>query len=296
MTTAPAIRTAWQPLTFRGVAAFAHTRWERLVAVQFCVALLSAGIMAGFFQFAWVPSIRGAINRLPDQGAVRDGILRWNGPAPERFGQGGFVSFLVDPENSGQLGQADDVELIFTRSRLWIRSLFGYASVPYPLGAVPLNRPELEPWWGAWSPAILTLITVGGVGGLMGVWWGLALLYMLPIRIIAFYADRPLTWGGAWRLAGAAVLPGALFMDVAILGYALRQLNLLQLLVACAGHFLVGWLFAAVSPARLPASAEKNGAETVPPANPFSPEPPPEPAPAPSPVKKKQGASPFAGE
>ena len=70
---------AWQPLTVRGVAAFASATLGRLLLVQFIVALLAAGTVVWFLHRAWFPMIGEAIRQLPPQGEIRSGRLDWPG-------------------------------------------------------------------------------------------------------------------------------------------------------------------------------------------------------------------------
>ena len=79
---------AWQPLTVRGVAAFASATLGRLLLVQFIVALLAAGTVVWFLQRAWFPTIGEAIRQLPPQGEIRSGRLDWPGPSPVASGGG----------------------------------------------------------------------------------------------------------------------------------------------------------------------------------------------------------------
>ena len=260
---------AWQPLTFGGVAAFAQAPFGRLLFVQFIVALLAAGSIVFYFRIGWNSPIQQAIDQLPAQGEIAQGELRWTGPAPLRLGEGTFVSFVLDPENSGELGQAADMEWILTRRELRLRSLFGYLSFAYPADwTISISRAELKPWWGAWQPTILTLLIAAVVIALFVSWWMLSAIYVLPVRLIAFYSDRKLSWAGAWRLAGAVLLPGAAFMSAAILAYGIHRLNLLQLLAAAVAHFVIGWVFVVAAPTCLPRlSLQTPGA--VRPRNPF---------------------------
>ncbi|MSU61073.1 MAG: hypothetical protein EXS31_01550 [Pedosphaera sp.] len=239
---------AWQPFTFAGVAAFATARTSRLLLVQGIVSLACAACMAVFFHAAWSNSISAAIEQLPDEGGIRNRELTWGGRGPQRLGAGTFLSFVIDPDGSGELGEAADVEFNLTRHELRIRSLFGYAALKYPGGVViPLTRAELQPWWGARRPIILGLVALGSVFWLLTMWCLLALIYSIPLRLIAFYRDRKLLFSEAWRLGGAAVLPAALFMSMALMGYLIHRLNFLQLLAAGVAHVLIGWLLAFVA-------------------------------------------------
>ncbi|MCI0534767.1 MAG: hypothetical protein L0Z50_06030, partial [Verrucomicrobiales bacterium] len=242
----------------------------RLGCAQFAVAVLSAAVVVVLFQMGWNPSICEAIEQLTEPAEIRQGELQWTGPAPQRLGRGSFVSFVVDPNNTGRLGDAADVEWILTRTGIRLRSLFGSAYFSYPANRViSLNRQELKPWWGAWRPVVYAGIVAACVGALFLIWWVLAALYVFPVRLISFYLDREVTWMSAWRLAGAAVLPGALFLDLAILGYALNRLNLLQLLGVVAAHFVVGWIYVIAGPAGLPGLKSSSGG-ALRPKNPFT--------------------------
>ena len=127
------------------------------------------------------------------------------------------------------------------------------------------NRQELDPMWGAWAPAILAVAAVLVVSGLMMAWGLLATAYCLPVWLIGFYADRTVDLPGSWRLAGATLMPGALFLSAAIFFYGLALLDLIHLIVAGALHLLLGWIYVVVSPFYLPKHAKAGG-----PANPFS--------------------------
>ena len=127
------------------------------------------------------------------------------------------------------------------------------------------NRTELGPWWGAWAPAILAMVAGLVVAGLMVSWACLATVYFLPAWLVGFFANRDLSLRGSWRLAGAALMPGALFMCAAIFLYGWGALDLVRLAVAAAVHWVMGWVYLFASPfclPRHPAAAAK--------ANPFA--------------------------
>jgi len=52
---------AWEPLTPRGVAAFARAKLGRLLLVQFIVALVAAASVGWFFDDGCFPTITAAI-------------------------------------------------------------------------------------------------------------------------------------------------------------------------------------------------------------------------------------------
>jgi hypothetical protein len=51
----------------------------------------------------------------------------------------------------------------------------------------------------------------------------------------------------SWRLAGAALMPGALLMTAAILLYGIGFLNLVSFGFIFGAHFLIGWIYLFVS-------------------------------------------------
>ena len=257
---------AWQPLTARGVAAFAHATLGRLLTVQFVVALLAAGTFVWFLHTAWFPQISEAIRQLPPQGELQSGRLEWQGASPSRLAEGRFLAVIVDLDHTGEARSPAHVQVEFGRTDCMIFSLFGYVQVAYPRGlAVAFNRTELGPWWGAWAPPILAISAGLVVVGLMVTWACLATVYSLPVWLIGFFANRDLSFRGSWRLGGAALMPGALFMCAVVFLYGCGGLDLVRLTVAGALHLVMGWVYLIISPSRLlrhPAAAEK--------ANPFA--------------------------
>src|SRR5512140_1083235 len=92
---------AWQPLTPRGVAAFADVSLGRLLPVQLVVALIVAGTGVWFLHTAWFPVITTAIRLLPDRGQIQAGRLDWQEPSPSVLAQGRFLAFVVDLRHEG---------------------------------------------------------------------------------------------------------------------------------------------------------------------------------------------------
>jgi hypothetical protein len=258
----------WQPLTRRGVAAFAPASVGRLLVVQFMVALLAAGTMVWFLRCAWCPVISEAISRLPAQGAISAGVLDWPGEAAVRLAENHFLALVVDPAHGGAIRSPAHLQVEFGRNDVEIISLGGYVRIPYQRGwRLRFNRTGLEPWWGAWGPALLALAGALAVGGLMLTWGLAAGLYCLPAWLAGFLGNRQLSLGGSWRLAGAALMPGALLMTGAILAYGLGALDLIQLAMAGAAHLLAGWVYLIAGVLSLPGHpAALRGAD-----NPFAP-------------------------
>jgi hypothetical protein len=123
----------------------------------------------------------------------------------------------------------------------------------YPKGwTIPLNRLKLDAWWGAWRPVIAVGIGLSVVAGLWLSWTLMAWVYAVVVRLVAFFWHRQLSLSGAWRLAMAALMPGALWMSAAISLYGLRQMDLTGWLFAFGLHFVIGWIYLLGAPLRLP--------------------------------------------
>ncbi len=239
---------AFLPLTPMGAAAFTQASFTRLWVVQFIFALLISVVLTWFLATAWFPQVTKAVQQLPETGKIDDGKLVWSEPSPQILSENRFLALVVDLTHSGQARSTAHVQLEFGATDLVVFSIFGNCTFPYPPGfEMMFNRPELVPWWGAWAPPILALATLGGILALMCSWFLLGTLYWGPAWIFAFFCNRDLSWSGAWRVAQVSLLPGGVFLGVAILLYGLGILDLLQLLLAWALHFLIGWLFLGAS-------------------------------------------------
>lgn len=235
---------AWEPLTPRGVAAFAGAGFGRLLLVQFIVALLAAGALVWFIDKGGSPVVKTAIQKLPATGEIRSSRLDWMDQSPELLAEGRFLALDVDLDHSGQISPTSDVQIEFGRGTVRVFSLFGYMDWPYPGGyVIAFNRNDLEPLWGAWAAELLLITGAALTICLLLSWWLLATLYFLPVWLMGFYTNRDLNFRQSWRLAGAALMPGALWLVVAIVFYGIGFLSLVSFLFAFGAHFLVGWIY-----------------------------------------------------
>jgi hypothetical protein len=255
---APAEPTfAWEPITPRGVAAFARAKLSRLLLVQLIVALLAAAAAAWLLDEGCFPVIGDAIQKLPATGEIRSGKLDWPGNSPQRLAEGRILAFDVDLDHSGQINSTADVQIEFGAESVRVFSLLGYVEFFYPPNRVaPFNRPQLEPLWGAWAAEILFFAFAATVLILLLVWWLLATVCFLPVWLLAFYANRDLRLPACWKLTGAALLPGALLMAAGLLLYGAGLLGLVALGFLFAAHFVVGWIYLFVSQFFLPRTSE----------------------------------------
>jgi hypothetical protein len=258
---------AWEPVTPRGVAAFARASVERLLVVQAILALLVALIVVWLLATGFFPTVDTAIHQLPETGSITHGELELPDAAPQLLAEGHFLAFIIDPKHTGAIRSPAQFQFEFGGDSLLIFSVFGVAEVDYPIDeSFYFNQTDLLPKWGAWAPEILALAALAVFFGLLLSWFALATIYFLPIWLIAFFANRDLSLLQSWRVAGAALMPGALLMALSLWLYGLGAFDLIKLCFAFGMHFLVGWIYVFISPffLRHAAAPEK--------ANPFAPQ------------------------
>ena len=240
---------AWEPITPRGVAAFARASFERLFVVQAIVALLAAAAVVWTLSNGIFPTIDAAIAELPEVGEIHSGKLDWRDDSPVLLAEGHILAFSVDLEHGGALRSPADFQFEFGRDSLRIFSLFGETEVNYPPGyIIAANQIDARPAWGAWKPDILGLAAIGVFFGLLLIWAVLATLYFLPVWLICLFSNRDLNFRASWKLAGAALMPGALLLSLSLVLYELEGFDVIQLCLAFGLHLVIGWIYLFVSP------------------------------------------------
>ena len=260
---------AWEPITPRGVAAFARSSFGRLFFVQALVAVFAAAAAFWFLDQGIFPTVDDAVEALPAQGRILHGRLEWHDESPELLAEGGILAFIVDLPHAGEIRSPADFQFEFGTNSVQILSLFGPAELYYPPDYapgtyIPANKTDLQPLWQAWRPDILVLATIATFLGLLLTWFVLATVYCLPVWIICFFGDRKVSLFGAWRLAGAALMPGALLFSATLVLYELGVCDLVQLLYIFGLHLILGWIYLFLGPLFL-----RRGAP-APPKNPFA--------------------------
>ncbi len=240
---------AWEPVTPRGVASFARASYERLLAVQAILALLTALIIVWVLANKFFPTVDAAISQLPESGQIIHGELDIPDTSPQLLAEGPFLAFIIDGKHTGQIRSPAQFQFEFGSDSLLVFSLFGEAEIDYPTDqSFYFNHTDLQPKWGAWKPIILALAGIAVFLGLLGSWMALATVYFFPVWLVAFFANRDLGILPSWRLAGAALMPGAMLMSFAIGLYGIGIFDLVKLCFAFGMHFLIGWIYLLVSP------------------------------------------------
>lgn len=258
----------WQPFTLGGVAEFATASCARVVLVALIVAVVVSACVTWLLAVDLTPAIQAGIRRLPEQGAIIDGRLQWPSTDVALVVDHPILCLWVVPRDQGAPSPSADVQIEVNRTAIKIGTWIGHWVLPYPRGlTLALNRLELEPWWGAWKPAVLVGIATATTLGLLAVWFVLAIPYGFVVRLIAFYADRQVGILGAGRVATGALMPGALLMAGAILLYGFHQLPVIGLVFFFGLHWILGWIYLFLAPLFLPRLPQKTTRK----ANPFQP-------------------------
>ncbi len=240
---------AWEPITPRGVAAFARASLERLIVVQAIVALLGAAAVLWILTDGIFPVIDDAIRELPETGEIHSGTLDWRDDSPVLLADGKILALSVDLDHSGSLRSPADIQLEFGRTSIRVYSLFGEADVDYPPSyVIAANQTDARPAWGAWAPDILGLAAIGTFLGLLLIWAALATVYALPVWLVCLFSNRDLSLFASWKLAGAALMPGGLLLALSLVLYDLRGFDVVQLSFAFGMHLVIGWIYLFVSP------------------------------------------------
>ncbi len=240
---------AWEPLTPRGVAAFARASLERLLIVQGVFAALAAAAVVWFLSDGVYPVIDSALRQLPERGEIRAGKLNWPAESPVLLAENNLLAVSVNLEHDSSLRSPADFQFEFGQKSATVFSIFGEGEIFYPADyLLAVNRHDARPAWGAWAPEILALVAIGTFISLLLVWATLATLYFLPLWLICFFYNRDLNWLACWKLAAASLMPGALLMSAAIVFYELGAFDLVQFCFAAGLHFVIGWVYLFVSP------------------------------------------------
>ena len=211
------------------------------------------GAVIWFLHIAWFPVITEAIQHLPDTGAIRQGTLSFGAASPQTLAENARLAIVVDVEQARVANPVADIGVTFEKSGVAVCGTLGCRLLPYQKNYwIAFNRAEAAPAWDAWRGPILGIVSIVTVVFLFLSWWSVAFLYTPLVKLIAFFADRVVTWRGAWRLSSAALLPGALLMALAIVLYGFGAIDLLRFALLYLLHALAGLIFVSTSPFFLP--------------------------------------------
>lgn len=223
----------WQPLTFGGVAAFAHGSTGRLLRVQAIVAILHSVVLIWFLCTAWLPAVDQALLHLPAQAGLKQGQLIWKGHTPMVLGHTRGLGLALNASGTSSPGTTADLEILFTPHELRFTWWFGHWSLPYPAHwTIDLSQPIANAWWQAWRRPLWIGFLASAFILVMASGWMLGLATTWPVLLLGRLLRRNLTAAGAWRLSVAAGLPASLLVPASLLLYGLDRLPFIGLLLA----------------------------------------------------------------
>jgi hypothetical protein len=254
-------RIAWQPLTPKGIAAFADATWLRLLLVQFLFAVLIAGCVVWFVNTAWFPVVGRAVEQLPEKSELRSRKLKWSGESPRLLAESHFLAISVDVDQAGGVRSPAHIQMELSQNRIRVISLLGFVELPYPVRnrTIGIGQSELQPKWGAWRPPLLWITFGVVVVVFLLVWAVLATICFLPVWLVGFFVNRELRLESCWKLSGAAFMPGVAVIIGTIFLYGLGIFDLVELLAGGALHVIVGIIYALVSAFFAPILPESSG-------------------------------------
>ena len=232
-----------QPLTPGGAAAFAGASLTRLFVVQLLFALGTAVAVLFFISTNVSTVIGDLIRQIPEEAVMSRGEIIGLGAA-KPAAAAAFLSVSLSATAAVVPDRPADLDVRFGATNFSACAILGCVTRAYdPSWTFAIGRGHMEPKWGAWKPLVYIVTALAVMTGLMIVWAAWATIYFLPVRLLAFFADRELTIIGSWKMSGAAQMTGSLVQSVGIVLYALRLLDLPLLAGVMALHFLVNWVY-----------------------------------------------------
>jgi hypothetical protein len=164
-----------------------------------------------------------------------------------------FLSVSIAADEDADLDQSADLQIVLRTNRVEISSMLRSATGSLELGydnrlSLDISRSHLDPLWGAWRPVLLVAAGFVALLALLILWPLIGFLYAPVAKLIAWFWDRQLDWRGAWHLASAALLPGAVLPALGLLLYGCRLVDIFGLGYVGSVHFLVGWVYLLVAP------------------------------------------------
>jgi hypothetical protein len=258
---------AWQPITGRGVAAFADASLARALVFHLIAVVLSSGMAGWTLYRTWVPAIDRAVEHLPESGGqIRFGRFSWPGTDSQILGETPQFGVAVNPSGRSAPGQVADLQLELLPDELHVAGLAGHIALPYPDSLqIALDRVGGRAGWQAWNWVIVLAVVVSLLLAFWVMGWILAMLLMVPVWIISHLANRHLTLVGAGQICLVAWIPGALFLNLGMWGYSWNWLRLTGFVGCFIGLHLIWLTWIAWAVAARPAQVRAE------PRNPFRP-------------------------
>lgn len=241
------------PLTPQGIAAYANAERIFFTTTIALFAIVCSVCICVMANRCILHPISLAIERLPEQGAISNGKLQWFTNEPTILIETRSISIHVNPTDEEPIADGADLQVVFCKEKLLLRSLLGWLSVKYSESFnLPLNLKELWTTWGAYKNAIITAVLLITVCFLPLVWMTLGLIYKIPVALISKILKRKFELSGIFRISVMSQMLPAIIMCVGILLYAYGRIDLTTLLIIFANHIPFAWIYLIITPFYLP--------------------------------------------
>jgi hypothetical protein len=210
-----------------------------------------------------------AIASVQNEGVITNSRWITTNDVPRVLAGNRHFEITLDAHGQRGLGSTADVSATLTIPALRICGVLGCYAMPYEPGyTFLLNQHALAAAWDAWRKPVASVFGIILFLALFASWWIVALLATPIIKLIVFFTDRQLTWGGSWRMANAALLLGALLVSVGVFLYGVEAIDVFRLALFYVLHLVCDVVMIVLSPFFLPkltaAERAKNPFATTP--------------------------------
>jgi len=227
-------------LTPKSIATFNNAKFIILLVNWIVFGCICSFFITKAIDKAIISSITTAVQNFPQKGEIKSGALYWETNGIFVLSGAKFLSISINATDEEDIADSSDIQLIIGKNHFRLRSIFGWLEIKYPLWfRLPLSYKEVFPIWDAYMPAIKVSVFISSIVVLLIVWTIISLIYSLFAKFLIRLFNRIRKPGGAFKISGASLIPAALIMSIAILGYSLRYLDLLSLMIVFGCHFII---------------------------------------------------------
>jgi hypothetical protein len=246
------------PITPEGIAAYAGEKRVFFTATIAVFAILCSFCISVMVNRCLIQPLNLAIGRLPAQGAISNGVLVWFTNEHTVLIETRSVSIHVNPSNEEPIADSADLQVVFCKDKLLLRSLFGWLTIPYPKSLnLPLNYNELWTVWGAYRTAIIPVVFFITSFFIPLVWITLGIIYKIPVALMSKVLKRKVDSKGIFRISTMSQMLPAAIMCAGILLYSFYKIDITTLLIIFAIHIPLGWIYLFITPFYLPKIPEE---------------------------------------
>ncbi|MCX7872708.1 MAG: hypothetical protein N2487_05430 [Verrucomicrobiae bacterium] len=241
------------PLTPNGISAYANVSFAYTAYTILVFAIICSVSICWMFSRCLIVPLNLGVERLPEKGGISNGRLQWFTNETTVLIETRTLSIHVNPTDEEPIADGADLQIVFEKDRLLLRSLFGWLPIPYPKTLnFPLNLKDLWTSWGAYKNAIIPLVFIFSACFLVVVWGGLAWIYSIPIALLVKIIKAKTSSAGIFRISLMSQMLSALIMSAGVIFYTLARIDLTTLCIIFAIHIPFAWIYLLITPFYLP--------------------------------------------